>query len=1686
MAMANDHMGRDREAIGPRFEPIELLGEGASARVWRARDAFSAREVALKLALAPDPAATIALRLELETLRQLRHPRVVEALDGGATADGRGYLVLALVPGPGLDAPGALAGRAEALFADALEGLAHVHARGYLHGDLKPENMRLDAEGRLVLVDFGLMRRAGEPAPAIQGTPLYVAPEVVLGERQDARTDLYALAATFYHLLAGRPPFAEDDPLVLARAQLYRTPTALATLAPGTPPALADAITRMLAKAPAERPASAHAVLEGLGRRMAPDGLEPTGFLGREAELAAIRTALEGAAAVAVALTGAPGAGKSVVLEELQARLRLAGREVVSARAGARGSEPYGALAELRGTLATMARLQAPDAALPAEADLAGAAGLLEPAAASARARAAWTALIARACPEAGLVVLLDDWDRADEASRDLMAFLVERRGSRVSAVAAGRHAPWPARGSRATPVALEALAAAQTAAMVDRALGGPAPAGLAEALRRAAAAVPGTMVAALAELVRAGALRWEAGTWHLDEAQLAPEALARAAGGWVERAIAGLSPDEARLAAVLASLRRPRPAVALGAWLGLGPEALGAAAAHLVAAALAAGGPAGMLAASPAVAAAMTEALGPEAMAAAHGAIATGLASDAPTAHADLAWHAVRAGRTDQALVHVLAGARALLAEGALADAGELAAFALERATDAIARGDAHELLGDLARRRGDDAAAVTAYERALAERPREAPRARATTSLALVEHVRRRVAVALQLALAAAEAAAREGDAAEGARALTTVARLRKHGGDVAGALAAAETALERARAAHHRGLEAEALGLMGVFQAERGDDPAAALATLERSLALREELGDPLQLNDGLMLAGNAAMARGHFAKATACFARNVALSADIGAPPEDEATASANLAQARLEAGDLPGARLAATDALTLARVHGLAFLEPYALALRARAAAAGGQAGEALEDAAAARAAAHDQGRYMAAAVHLAVASAALVAGDVGTALEEALAGLAAAHDGGAAEFAPALEAAAGEAWLQLGAPASAGRASERLQALAAGGSLATSALAHALAAGVALARGEAAAALEAALQGREEASVAGMAALRVELDLLAGRAHLEVGRGREALRCFERAGTEARRLGLAPRELEAARAIVRAAPGDDARAHMVVASAWLDQAAARMPASRRAAFQAHWSPPPEAEGLPAAVATLTVAEALRRLAAPAPAPTDDSLAVVAEFGRMVTGTLGYEQVLDRVIDQTMAITGADRGMVILVDALGGMAGLVVRSADGARPELVEFSHTFVRAALDDRKPVWVADARGDERFAAAASVVSLELRSVLCVPLIVEGEPIGVIYVDCRSVNRRFGATDLALVEGLAGFAGLAIANARTYEAARGQAELAAAVVSLGGLVGADAGREEVERAVLTHALRLGQAGGAALVAGDPPRAVRVAGELGAAADMAIAAGVLRTGQPYLGDGGDGEPHACLVVPLRAGHVVVGALYLVRAFDAPPFAPADLPAVEAIAAQAGAAWHALERTERREARILALEKAVQLHEDRATESNLDGLTRLFGFPYLRGRLALEVAEARRYQHPLTLLALDVGGMTEVNARFGQDTGDAVLCQVARELQQLGRSTDVPARVGGDEFVVLMPHTSSDGASQFRDRLRARLADIALADEDGREVWSVAARLAVVALEARDGAEEVLDRALAALARAGEA
>jgi serine/threonine protein kinase len=243
-----------------RYEILENLGCGAACRVDKARDTVIGRTVALKTLLQGFGKNSEQQFLqEAQTVGRLSHTSIAQLYDVGNDGRGTPFLVMEFVPGKNLEQ---LLTRSRVPFAsaavwtaDLASALGHAHRSGIIHGDVKPSNIRVTEDDKVKLVDFGVARFASQVSGSdrVLGTPAYLSPEQIEGQKQDGRSDLFSLGIVLYEMITGVRPFAGNSLGEVCTQILTANPIPPSQLDPTLPRAFDRILARCLAKNPDNR-----------------------------------------------------------------------------------------------------------------------------------------------------------------------------------------------------------------------------------------------------------------------------------------------------------------------------------------------------------------------------------------------------------------------------------------------------------------------------------------------------------------------------------------------------------------------------------------------------------------------------------------------------------------------------------------------------------------------------------------------------------------------------------------------------------------------------------------------------------------------------------------------------------------------------------------------------------------------------------------------------------------------------------------------------------------------------------------------------------------------------------------------------------------------------------------------------------------------------------------------------------------------------------------------------------------------------------------------------------------------------------------------------------------------------------------------------------------------------------------
>ncbi|HMI92373.1 MAG TPA: protein kinase, partial [Polyangiales bacterium] len=283
--------------LAGEYQILRKLGSGGFGTVYEAEHPVLKRRAAVKVLHAQKSLDDVAVKrfiAEAQAASRIRHRHLVDIFSFGALPNGQLFYVMDLLDGAALDVYLEQRGRlapdeALSVLRPIAQALDALHAAGVIHRDVKPANIFLawDESGEVTpkLLDFGLIKLAVQSpvstaSDVLMGTPYYMAPEQCRGEPVDARTDVYALGVIVHELCTGTVPFIGDSASAVLLDHVLKPPPRMSEVLPGLPAALDAAVLAMLAKLPAERPASAGAAYAQLESAAREAGIEvPAGAL---------------------------------------------------------------------------------------------------------------------------------------------------------------------------------------------------------------------------------------------------------------------------------------------------------------------------------------------------------------------------------------------------------------------------------------------------------------------------------------------------------------------------------------------------------------------------------------------------------------------------------------------------------------------------------------------------------------------------------------------------------------------------------------------------------------------------------------------------------------------------------------------------------------------------------------------------------------------------------------------------------------------------------------------------------------------------------------------------------------------------------------------------------------------------------------------------------------------------------------------------------------------------------------------------------------------------------------------------------------------------------------------------------------------------------------------------------------
>jgi diguanylate cyclase (GGDEF)-like protein len=452
----------------------------------------------------------------------------------------------------------------------------------------------------------------------------------------------------------------------------------------------------------------------------------------------------------------------------------------------------------------------------------------------------------------------------------------------------------------------------------------------------------------------------------------------------------------------------------------------------------------------------------------------------------------------------------------------------------------------------------------------------------------------------------------------------------------------------------------------------------------------------------------------------------------------------------------------------------------------------------------------------------------------------------------------------------------------------------------------------------------------------------------------------------------------------------------------------------------------------------------------------------------------------QALDAVVKILAAERAFLFLDDGQGRLELRAARSHDGTDLGLsAPHSRTVVKQVQQTRRPVLFGVGTDDGAIAAADSVVAHDLRSIMAAPLLLDDRLLGVMVVDSRLASGVFAVEHVDILQAIANHISVALESARTarleveIETERTRRELAeglrAVTVALTSTLNLGDVLERVLEGleVFVHSDR-----SAVLLTNDDGFEVAASrgfdeGRTPRGAELPIEVHRLRSivaeGRPHVfPQGGLPAPHdpplsatsSCLAVPLVTRGEAVGILTIERK-DAPALGEGDLELAKSLGGQAA----------------VAIDNARLFGEVRK-QAITDPLTGLGNRRHFFNLAAQEIKHARRYGSAYSVMIIDIDHFKNVNDTWGHAAGDLALVEIASRIVGKVRDVDIPARFGGEEFVVLLPETGIEGAKQAAERVRRAVGDTPVCV--GAETLTLTVSIGVATAQGHD---ETLDQVI---------
>ncbi|MEB3197040.1 MAG: HD domain-containing phosphohydrolase [Candidatus Sericytochromatia bacterium] len=1444
--------------VGTRYKALSSLGEGGMGSVLLVEDQTSGDRVALKL-LNPKPGADAAavenaglfMKREFRAMSRFRHPNNCQVFDFGLLPDGKPYFTMELVEGKGLDE---LLPLPEADVLPILRqlclALSFIHQQGFVHGDLKPENIRIRPDGVVKLMDFGLVDVAGTAHGTIRGTIAYMAPEVAKGGRIDQRSDIYALGAVAYHLLAGHPPFTSENAVAVLRAHAQAPVPPLKGACGPVSDGLQAILLRMLEKEPVARYQAVAEVLAALGvdtEESLDATLLTSEFVGRRTELDALQSALgsliQRGEGTSLAVFGLSGVGKSRLLEEFRFSVQLENVPYYLGRA-VPSRLPYGPFIQILKGIIVRAREVCPTVLadvtpvlrklLPELGQASEAPAAMEPDQERLLIQSAITNLVTATLKQSGGVLVFEDWDLADPLSLETVTYL-QRNLQGTPLLLLFTHGR--AEATAAQKMEVKPFDLSEVRAMLSSMLGTKTlPDSLVQQLADWSDGVASRLNSLLEHLVRTGVFGKAKGLWDLPATVATSQLPSDVAEMFLAR-LADIGADARGVLDLIAVFGQPVPFGTVKQLSGLSEDVLLDVLDDLCQArVLQVDGVAYAYVGSE-MREAVYQNLATDARAALHTRVAEALEERLPPeGEGDLdllstvARHHLAGQAREKAVRFALKAGEGLLRysvemAGALIEPGWALLQSVPEAEDL--RSHYLQLIGYLYQVRHDLDMAIKTLDqaRALAEQAGDKPRsleilvylAHSAQLKGGAEDLQRSAQLNERCIAIATEIGATRAKA----RALSNLGRALFFLGQNDRAREVFEEGVRFCRAEGESFYGARSACLLGYLLTLSPDTREAGLTHLRAAVDTQQAVGDKYGEGYTYMVMANVLLHSGMFKESEAATVRNAEIMRELGCS-DDLAVALLNHALVLHERGDFARMQAVAEDCRKIAlEVHHKVTM-PYSGVLVCLAELYRGQGAGVLQRLRGFEAEARETSGYVLSSMIPYLIESLLYLGRLNDALRAAQEARDLVVSTGNTEIETRLWILMGEIHARLGETPAARSYFERAQEHGLKGHephvvvRAEKGLAW-----LDLTENRLDAAGERLTRAAEAARQLGMRHLRMECERLMGEWALAKGERPEALGYFQEAVDMAIDLGLPAAEAIAAHGMARA-NADPKRS-----ARWCQQALAKLnellePLSaderdqflsfteraqlaRATATVSEPAPAPVAgpipevspampEDAPMEERTSWIGRELGHAASAAANEARRIASLVQEYDVMartvsvqtqeiselqasnrrmeqlirfsmaVSNLHDLDKILEQAVDMIVELTEAERGFLLFFEN-GQIRSQVSRVNVDRRPPLDwQFSKSIAEKVLSTGEVVCVFDALADQNFNQSQSVVDLNLRTVICVPMRVKGKVVGAIYVDRQSVNENFTPSDLEMVLSLAAQAAGAIENARLHQ----------------------------------------------------------------------------------------------------------------------------------------------------------------------------------------------------------------------------------------------------------------------------------------------------------------------------------